>query len=37
MIRKKFIVNTCIVCILKKTKNVSGKYNVLPVEKCAEH
>ena len=33
---KNIIVNTCTVCILK-TQNFSGKYNILPFEKCAEH
>ena len=31
-----FFVNTCTVCILE-TQNFSGKYNILPFEKCAEH
>ena len=32
------IVNTCTVCILENAKKkISGKYNILPFEKCAEH
>ena len=30
------IVNTCTVCLLE-IANFSGKYNILPFEKCAEH
>ena len=34
---KKSIVNTCTVCILENAKKISGNYNFLPLEKCAEH
>ena len=34
--RKNIIVNICTVCIWK-TQNFSGKYDFLPLEKCAEH
>ena len=34
---KNIIVNTCTVCTVWKTQNFSGKYNILPFEKCAEH
>ena len=30
------IVNTCAACILEM-QNFSGKYNILPFEKCTEH